>query len=78
MAAGFLDYYFQLLRRALSDKHPEFDGAALEAEWRSLYDIACADFQRFLQGWSPGHWKVNGYSVRLTERVLNRMLDRIL
>lgn len=78
VAADYQDYYFQLLRRALSAKHPSVDGEALEVEWRSLYDIAWADFQRFLQGWSPGHWKLNGYSDRLTERVLNRVLDRTL
>ena len=74
LAVELLDYYFQVLRDAVSERHPQVDVAALEAEWRSLYDIAWADFQRFLQGWSPGHWKLNGYSDRLTQRVLERVL----
>lgn len=50
--------------------------AALESEWRSLYEFAWADFYRFLAGWSPGHWKIHGYSHEVTQRVLRR-LDRI-
>ena len=69
-----LDYYFQVLRLAVNEKHPHVDGTTLEAEWRSLYDIAWADFERFLQGWSPSHWKLNSYSDRLTQQVLSRVL----
>jgi hypothetical protein len=69
-----LDYYFQVLRLAVNEKHPQVDGTALEAEWRSLYDTAWADFERFLQGWSPSHWKLNSYSDRLTQQVLSRVL----
>ena len=78
LADELLDYYFQIIRLAVNKKHPQVDGTALEAEWRSLYDIAWADFQRFLQGWSPSHWKLNGYSDRLTQQVLARVLDHIV
>ncbi|MFT5128254.1 MAG: hypothetical protein ACI8W8_001863, partial [Rhodothermales bacterium] len=48
----------------------DVDANALEAEWRALYPLAWTDFFRFLQGWSPGHWKIHGYSQRLAREVL--------
>jgi aminoglycoside phosphotransferase (APT) family kinase protein len=41
-----LDTYFGALGARLGET-----GAAVEAEWRGLYDVAWADFARFLQGW---------------------------
>lgn len=46
-----LDAYFDHLRGAL---RAEVDIAAVEAEWRGLYDVARLDFERFLAGWRPG------------------------
>ncbi|MCF8059931.1 MAG: ecdysteroid 22-kinase family protein [Bacteriovoracaceae bacterium] len=54
-----LDYYFDVL------DHPE-----VEIEWRELYSYAWCDFYRFLQGWSPGHWKLNSYSEKMKNKVL--------
>ncbi len=45
-----LDTYFRYLRAALAS---DIDGAAVEAEWRTLYPVAHQDFQRFLAGWNP-------------------------
>jgi len=42
----------------------------LEADWRRLYPYAWADFQRFLVGWSPGHWKISPYSEHMTRLAL--------
>lgn len=68
MEAQILDTYFQHLQNALEERNP-----ALEAEWRSLYRVAWADFHRFLKGWSPGHWKINSYSERITAEVINKL-----
>ena len=63
-----LDTYFAHLQLALGKKNE-----ALEAEWRSLYRMAWADFHRFLKGWSPGHWKLNSYSERITAEVIDSL-----
>ena len=63
-----LDSYFSFLQQALGKKND-----ALETEWRALYRVAWADFHRFLKGWSPGHWKINSYSERVTSQVINSL-----
>jgi hypothetical protein len=63
-----LDSYFEKLQGALPAKNKD-----LENEWRSLYRLAWADFHRFLKGWSPGHWKINSYSERLTAEVIKNL-----
>jgi len=63
-----LDTYFMYLHQALGQRHD-----ALEQEWRPLYRVAWADFHRFLKGWSPGHWKINSYSERVTAEVINHL-----
>ncbi len=76
LAPGLLDRYFELLRNALVDAGNELDFAALEADWRALYPVAWTDFYRFLQGWSPGHWKLHRYSERLATEVLASLNHR--
>lgn len=68
LEAQILDTYFEHLQRGLVERNE-----ALEAEWRSLYRVAWADFHRFLKGWSPGHWKINGYSERVTTEVIKSL-----
>ncbi len=65
-----LNYYFAVLQQALSKYQPQLDPQAVENEWRPLYCVAWADFQRFIKGWSPGHWKINNYTERLTHHAL--------
>lgn len=67
----FLNYYFNKLERKLHGSGIDF--RALEKEWRALYPVAWCDFHRFLKGWSPGHWKINSYSERLTREVLESL-----
>lgn len=68
-----LTIYFSTLASALSDRGADIDTAALEADWRRLWPYAWADFQRFLMGWSPGHWKIGAYSEAMTQRVLDEL-----
>ncbi len=68
-----LDFYFGQLKKALQEQEKEVDFASLEKDWRNLYPFAWADFHRFLKGWSPGHWKLNTYSERITKEVLKRV-----
>ena len=71
--SSLLDRYFERLRDALIRTKKNIDIRELEANWRELYPIAWTDFFRFLQGWSPGHWKAHRYSKRLAEEVLNSL-----
>jgi len=73
MAPDLLDRYFKLLGDALKRSGKAVDFAALEADWRALYPVAWTDFYRFLQGWSPGHWKAHRYSERLAAQVLDEL-----
>jgi hypothetical protein len=68
LEAQILDTYFGSLQNAMKERNE-----ALEKEWRSLYRVAWADFHRFLKGWSPGHWKINSYSERVTAEVINSL-----
>ena len=68
LEAKILDTYFECLQLELKERNE-----ALETEWRSLYRLAWADFHRFLKGWSPGHWKINSYSERITAEVIKNL-----
>ncbi|MEO0815557.1 MAG: choline kinase, partial [Myxococcota bacterium] len=65
-----LALYFETLRAAIKTEGREIDVDTLEQDWRSLYPVAWTDFFRFIQGWSPGHWKIHSYSRRLANEVL--------
>ena len=71
--AALLDHYFSSLRGALARRQPKLDTKAVESAWRPLYSVAWTDFYRFLQGWSPGHWKIHAYSERLAHAVLGSL-----
>jgi aminoglycoside phosphotransferase (APT) family kinase protein len=76
--------YFRELRAALeargghqADETQEpVDVSALEAEWRELYPIACADFYRFLLGWGGVGGARDAYLERVTAEVVERLRKR--
>lgn len=70
-----LDFYFQVLKEVLKSKQKPVDGDAVEQDWRALYPVAWTDFHRFLKGWSPGHWKIHGYSECLAREVVEQLND---
>ncbi|USD66939.1 ecdysteroid 22-kinase family protein [Vibrio sp. SCSIO 43136] len=65
-----LNYYFKQLTQAFSHYGIRVDASAVETEWRSLYDVAWADFLRFVKGWSPQHWKICSYSEQKAAAVI--------
>jgi thiamine kinase-like enzyme len=69
-----LDCYFNYLREALGERQKPVDPNEVISEWRRLYHLAWADFHRFLKGWCPGHWKINGYSERICREVYSQIL----
>ncbi len=68
-----LDEYFTHLRQALIELRPELDASDVEHSWRPLFAIAWADFQRFVKGWSPNHWKINAYTEALKDKALQQL-----
>ncbi|UXX78614.1 ecdysteroid 22-kinase family protein [Reichenbachiella carrageenanivorans] len=68
-----LSYYFEQLKLSLKQDHPRVDVEEIQQEWSQLYDYAWADFYRFLDGWSPGHWKMHDYSEAIKNRVLSAL-----
>ena len=74
-----LDTYFRLLRATLAERAANVavdapvDPDAIEAEWRALYPIACADYHRFLAGWAPDHHRRDAEGRRVVRDVLRTL-----
>lgn len=73
MEVWVLDTYFAQLQQALMVYQPNLAPNEVEREWRPLFAVAWADFQRFVKGWSPDHWKINPYTEALTSRALTHL-----
>lgn len=65
-----LQHYFKHLEVSIGNT---IDFQEVKKERSTLYRYAWADFYRFLDGWSPGHWKMHEYSKKLTEEVLDEL-----
>jgi hypothetical protein len=69
-AQSLIDDYFEYLRKACEHYKVSIPFEQIETQWREILPFAWADFQRFLEGWSPGHWKVNTYTQGQTDIAL--------
>ena len=78
MEEWVLDIYFKELKKALKYYKPDLSGSEIEQEWRVMFAIAWADFQRFIKGWSPDHFKINSYTDELTRRALDYLRLKIV
>ncbi len=72
-ADALLDEYFVHLNSAFKHYQLTIPFKKVEQEWRSLYSFAWADFNRFLSGWSPGHYKMNSYMQSQTDIALSML-----
>ena len=68
-----MSYYFDMLTYALDKSSLVLNIQEVIGEYKRLYRYAWADFYRFLDGWSPGHWKMHGYSKNMTKQVLDEL-----
>ncbi|MEO0606545.1 MAG: choline kinase, partial [Myxococcota bacterium] len=58
-AESWLVHYFRRL-----------DVPDVETAWRRVWPHAWADFERFLAGWAPDHWKRTGFAAEMTADAL--------
>ena len=73
LESQILENYFRYLKQALAHYQPQLSFDDVEAAWRPMFYVAWADFQRFVKGWSPKHWKINPYTERLTLQVITQL-----
>lgn len=76
MEDQLLECYFKEFKKAVEKSGKSVDCDDLEKHWREMYYFAWADFHRFLKGWSPGHWKINSYSERVSREVIDKLKIR--
>ncbi len=63
---ALVDAYFEQLGRSIKELTAK-ERSGLEQEWRALYPVAWADFNRFLMGWLPSHQKLHGHALSKNE-----------
>ncbi len=67
---NYLDVYFHGLAKSLALYQPSFCAEQVEQAWRPLFGLAWADFQRFMKGWCPTHFKVNPFTEAIVDKAL--------
>lgn len=66
---SLLDYYFEQFGKSITTLNSR-EKTDLEKEWRALYPVAWADFNRFLMGWLPGHQKLHSHALAKNKEAL--------
>lgn len=72
-ASSLLNHYFETIQTYFDDKASFHD---FESDHRQRYPFAWADFERFLNGWAPNHYKLSGYSSQQTNIAIDQLLNR--
>ncbi|MYM63106.1 oxidoreductase family protein [Pseudomaricurvus sp. HS19] len=67
---NLLDSYFSALHAVIRKRQLPFPTGDLELQWRNLFPMAWADFERFLMGWEPEHHKLTHFSRQMTRTAL--------
>lgn len=74
---NILNNYFLILEKSLQKYGKKsIDFYALKQEWLDHYNLAWADFNRFLKGWNPGSTRLDSFMEARTNEAL-RGLDEI-
>lgn len=68
-----LNHYFGVLKNNLNNSPLPINTQEVIKDWTVLYKYAWADFYRFLDGWSPRHWKMHEYSKKMKVEVLKEL-----
>jgi hypothetical protein len=58
----YWSFYTDALTAALQRWQPDLDAQSVVQAWTALYEIAWADFARFLAGWCPEHPRQHAYT----------------
>jgi len=66
-----LNFYFSELKTRLNWSDSRFE--PLEKEYRELYPVCIADFERFVRGAWPDHYKLTDYTKQVTENVCAKL-----
>jgi hypothetical protein len=69
--AVLLEFYFSELKTRLNWSDSLFE--KLEKEYRELYPVCIADFERFVRGAWPDHYKLTDYTKKVTEGVCAKL-----
>lgn len=72
----YLDFYFREFTSALKLRNVNLDAAAVEQEWRALYPVAWADYYRFLDGWAPGKYPLEGGAENMFAQAVAYLASR--